>query len=70
MDRAGAACGHQRGALYLAWLTDGPVRDVAHLSRGAGRSGSAIAMLREKGFSRLYDLQACERWVASEPKAR
>jgi rhodanese-related sulfurtransferase len=34
------------------------------------RSGVAVATLKEKGFTRLYDLQAYERWVASEPKAK
>lgn len=33
------------------------------------RSGIAVAALRAKGFTRLYDLQAYEKWVAAAPKA-
>jgi rhodanese-related sulfurtransferase len=36
--------------------------------RTGRRSGIAVATLNEKGFARLYDLQAFERWVASEPR--
>lgn len=38
--------------------------------RSGRRSGAAVQALREKGFTRLYDLQAYDRWVASEPKAK
>jgi rhodanese-related sulfurtransferase len=38
--------------------------------RTGHRSGIAAAILREKGFTRLFDLQAFERWVASEPKTK
>jgi len=34
------------------------------------RSGIAIRMLKQKGFTRLYDLQAYERWVPPEPGAK
>ena len=31
------------------------------------RSALAIATLREKGFTRIYDLESYDRWVSSEP---
>lgn len=38
--------------------------------RSGRRSGIAVATLREKGFTRLYDLQTYDRWVESEPRTR
>jgi rhodanese-related sulfurtransferase len=38
--------------------------------RSGRRSGIAVANLKQKGFRRLYDLQAYDRWVESEPKAK
>ncbi len=34
------------------------------------RSGIAVQILKAKGYTRLYDLQAYERWVQSEPKEK
>jgi rhodanese-related sulfurtransferase len=34
------------------------------------RSGIAVQILKAKGFTRLYDLQAYDRWVKSEPKGK
>jgi len=34
------------------------------------RSGIAVQVLKSKGFTRLYDLQAYDRWVQSEPKGK
>ena len=36
--------------------------------RSGRRSGIAAETLKAKGFTKLYDLQAYDRWVASEPK--
>jgi len=38
--------------------------------RSGRRSGIAVQALKDKGFSRLYDLQAYDRWVASGPKTK
>ena len=35
--------------------------------RTGHRSGIAIKTLREHGFERIYDLEAYDRWVQSEP---
>ncbi len=34
------------------------------------RSGIAVQVLKDKGYTRLYDLQAYQRWVDSEPKRK
>lgn len=34
------------------------------------RSGIAIATLKSKGFTRIWDMQAFDRWAASEPKKK
>jgi phage shock protein E len=34
------------------------------------RSGIAVQTLKAQGFTRLYDLQAYDRWVDSEPKGK
>jgi rhodanese-related sulfurtransferase len=44
-----------------------PILLYCHSGR---RSGIAVKTLQEKGFTRLYDLQAYERWVESEPKPK
>ena len=36
--------------------------------RTGHRSGIAARTLREKGYSKLFDLQTYDRWVESEPK--
>lgn len=38
--------------------------------RTGRRSGIAAQTLKGKGFTRVYDLQAYDRWIASEPKAK
>lgn len=38
--------------------------------RSGRRSGIAVGTLKQKGFTRLYDLQAYDRWVASEPAGK
>jgi phage shock protein E len=38
--------------------------------RSGRRSGIAVGTLKRQGFSRLYDLQAYDRWVASEPAGK
>jgi len=45
-----------------------PSAPVLLYCRSGRRSGIAAQVLKEKGFSRLYDLQDYDRWVASEPK--
>jgi phage shock protein E len=35
--------------------------------RSGRRSGIAVGTLKQQGFTRLYDLQAYDRWVASVP---
>jgi rhodanese-related sulfurtransferase len=32
------------------------------------RSGIAVTILHDKGYSRLFDLQSYDRWLESEPK--
>jgi rhodanese-related sulfurtransferase len=38
--------------------------------RSGRRSGIAAQALGAKGFTRIYDMQAYDRWVASEPKGK
>jgi phage shock protein E len=45
-----------------------PSTKVLLYCRSGRRSGVAAETLKAKGFTRLYDLQAFDRWVESEPK--
>jgi phage shock protein E len=47
-----------------------PSTPVLVYCRSGHRSGLAIATLREKGFTDIYDLKAYERWVAAEKTPR
>jgi phage shock protein E len=47
--------------------TSTPLLLYCHSGR---RSGLAIATLKQQGFTRLWDLQAYDRWTASEPRAK
>lgn len=47
-----------------------PSTPVLVYCRSGRRSGVAAQTLKEKGFTRLWDLQAYDRWVASEPKGK
>ncbi len=69
------AAGHVPGAINIPYdeidrragelgVASTPYLLYCHSGR---RSGMAVANLRAKGFRRLYDLQAYDRWVASEP---
>ena len=45
-----------------------PSTPVLLYCRSGRRSGIAAETLKAKGFTKLYDLQVYDRWVASEPK--
>jgi rhodanese-related sulfurtransferase len=45
-----------------------PSTPVLLYCRSGRRSEVASRALRERGFSAIYDLQAYERWVRSEPR--
>jgi rhodanese-related sulfurtransferase len=72
------AAGHVPGAINIpfdemaarAGELGGPSTPVLVYCRSGRRSGIAAQTLKEKGFTRLWDLQAYDRWVAAEPKAK
>jgi phage shock protein E len=47
-----------------------PSTPVLVYCRSGHRSGLAIAVLREKGFTDIYDLKTYDRWVAAEKTPR
>ena len=47
-----------------------PSTPILVYCRTGRRSGVAAQTLREKGFTRLWDLQAYDRWLASAPPAK
>lgn len=67
--------GHVPGALNIPFDQIGaraaeigsPSTPVLLYCHSGRRSGIAARALREKGYTLLYDLQAYDRWVASEP---
>ena len=69
------AAGHVPGAVNIPFdelprrhaEVGPPSAPVLLYCRSGRRSSIATATLREKGFTRIYDLQAYDRWVASEP---
>jgi len=72
------AAGHVPGAVNIPYdqmaqryaelgPTTTPLLIYCHSGR---RSGIAVQVLEKKGFTRLYDLQAYDRWVQSEPKGK
>lgn len=71
------AAGHVPGAVNIpfdemakrAGELGPPATPVLLYCRSGRRSGIASEVLREKGFTRLYDLRSYELWVASEPGA-
>jgi len=72
------AAGHVPGAVNVPY--DQMARRSAELGppttplllycHSGRRSGIAAQVLKEKGFTHLYDLQAYDRWLKSEPKAK
>jgi len=72
------AAGHVPGAVNIpfdqmparAAELGAPSTPVLVYCRSGRRSGVAAQTLKEKGFTRLWDLQAYDRWVASEPKGK
>jgi phage shock protein E len=72
------AAGHVPGAINIPFdqmaqragelgATSSPFLLYCHSGR---RSGIAVATLKSKGFTRLWDMQAFDRWAASEPKGK
>jgi rhodanese-related sulfurtransferase len=72
------ASGHVPGAVNIpydqmparAGELGPPSTPVLVYCRSGRRSGVAAQTLKEKGFTRLWDLQAYDRWVAAEPKGK
>ncbi len=72
------AAGHVPGAVNVPY--DQMARRYAELGppgtplllycHSGRRSGIAVQVLKDKGYTRLYDLQAYQRWVDSEPKRK
>lgn len=70
------ALGHVPGAINIPYdemakrhaEIGAPSTPVLLYCRTGRRSGIAAQTLRDKGFTRIYDLQSYDRWVASEPK--
>jgi rhodanese-related sulfurtransferase len=70
------AAGHVPGAVNIPYdemaarhaEIGPPSAPVLLYCRTGNRSAIAAGTLRERGFSTIYDLQAYDRWVASEPK--
>ena len=68
------AAGHVPGALNIPYdelprrhgEIGAPSTPVLVYCQSGRRSAIAGSTLRERGFTRVYDLQAYERWVASE----
>ncbi|HYD41850.1 MAG TPA: rhodanese-like domain-containing protein [Anaeromyxobacter sp.] len=72
------ASGHVPGAVNIpydqmparAGELGPPSTPVLVYCRSGRRSGVAAQTLREKGYTRLWDLQAYDRWVASGSKGK
>lgn len=72
------AAGHVPGAVNIPYdqmakryaELGPPTTPLVLYCHSGRRSGVAVQTLKEKGFTRLYDLQAYDRWVASEPGAK
>ncbi len=72
------ASGHVPGAVNIpydqlparAGELGAPSTPILVYCRTGRRSGVAAQTLREKGFTRLWDLQAYDRWLASAPPAK
>lgn len=70
------AAGHLPGAVNIPYdelerrhaEVGPPAAPVLLYCRSGRRSGIAAETLKRKGFTELYDLQAYDRWVASEPR--
>lgn len=70
------AAGHVPGAVNVPYDEIGrrsaelgpPSTPLVLYCRSGRRSGIAVAALKEKGFTRLYDLQRYDAWVASAPR--
>lgn len=70
------AAGHVPGAVNIPYdqmatraaELGPPSTPVLLYCRSGRRSGVAAQTLKEKGFTRLWDMQAYERWTASAPK--
>ncbi len=69
------AAGHVPGAVNIPFdemprrfsEVGPPAAPVLVYCKSGRRSAIAIGTLREKGFTKIYDLQAYDRWVAAEP---
>ncbi len=67
--------GHVPGALNIPFdemaqrhsEIGSPSTPVLIYCKSGRRSALAIATLREKGFTQIYDLESYDRWVGSEP---
>lgn len=72
------AAGHVPGAVNIPYdqmatrsaELGPPTTPLVLYCHSGRRSGIAVQTLRSKGFNRLYDLQAYDRWVESEPGRR
>lgn len=69
------SAGHVPGAIHLPYdqIADRhaelgpPATPLLLYCQSGRRSGIAVRALKEKGFTRLYDLGAYQRWVDTEP---
>jgi phage shock protein E len=67
--------GHVPGALNIPYdemaqrhsEVGPPQTPVLIYCKSGRRSATAIATLRRKGFTQIYDLESYDRWVGSEP---
>ncbi len=72
------AAGHVPGAVNIPYDQMGeryaelgpPTTPLVLYCHSGRRSGIAVQTLKSKGYSQLYDLQAYQRWVDSEPKGK